>query len=1097
MVKKKKASDPTENGDDSTESCDENVKSACPHIAKSVFLVKLKKCLKAGGFEKECSECKAMTKTEVCDPDFEEDLTLWMCLRCGSQLCGRARNKHALEHYKKAHSDPHSVTVNTTTWEVHCYDCDNEVPVSSSRKLNECIEFLKKQVVVEKPKPLPPIELYFESRKVDLGLPVENLIKTDKLKDKATSMNLPRVRGLTNLGNTCFFNSVMQCLVQTPYLLQVLQEMATPGERFTLPGGKLKLKVDGDAEGKEVDLPPITGQLAEWGTLTRTLAETLAELQAGEGGVYTPRKLLSALVNKLPQFDGGEQHDAHELLRHLLEAVRSEDLRRYQSVILSSLGMSSKVDPAKVDGEVKQKVKFYGQQASDTMLRPEQVFRGFLVSTLECQDCFNQSDRAEYFLDLSLPVAACRPQPPAVLRRKTPNDENTYNTQEENKPSKHQLKKEKKRRAHRRNTSGHAAPKEESPAAEAGTNGAKDDGKSSSEQSDADVEDNLEDVPRRNDTHTSSVGSQAIAHTASNFAAYHMSDSTYNYDKLGNTTHSTYRTSPVDLDKEKNDNTPECADKDKCVTQPPPRFPTLQLPCDYKRDNAEDNDNVDTKPVSDTASNFAAYHLTYDLKEKSDNTPENADKVELVDSSTSTVAIPLEYKPLISLENLSNPDSGVASPETTKHNSTETVDNVDSPINGKELGSHSSLSSEINLDLSSPQHNNLSPDKDFETPESEAAGTKPTPRTELERPASRRSFAMEYSNEVVSRGISVQGCKNVLEHSGESSYESLPENKNLVINDLHNYYQNIANKVDELKLIMEDSKNSKAQPSQPSPVAAEPEPERGTSARTTFRPRTTALEPKVYNVDVNKKETNTNDYLYSRPTLSSPYVCEEDECSIQSCLSQFTALELLTGNNKVGCDNCTERINGKDGKTVYTNATKRFLVSSPPAILILHLKRFQIGPRCMFRKMSKHVDFPTILDLAPFCAMDKLKKLPNVARGQNELLYSLYGVVEHSGGMHGGHYVAYVKVRQPVRAGDPRWWFLPKSANIPAASANGDGDADSESDLSGYESGEGPGSAAEAPSGKWYYISDSMVTEVTEDKVLNAQAYLLFYERIY
>lgn len=35
--------------------------------------------------------------------------------------------------------------------------------------------------------------------------------------------------------------------------------------------------------------------------------------------------------------------------------------------------MNSKVDPAKVDGEVKQKVKFYGQQASDTMLRPEQV----------------------------------------------------------------------------------------------------------------------------------------------------------------------------------------------------------------------------------------------------------------------------------------------------------------------------------------------------------------------------------------------------------------------------------------------------------------------------------------------------------------------------------------------------------------------------------------------------------------------------------------------------------------------------------------------------------------------------------------------------
>ncbi|XP_026756497.1 ubiquitin carboxyl-terminal hydrolase 16 isoform X2 [Galleria mellonella] len=1029
MVKKKRQSDPTENGDESTESCDENVKSACPHVAKAVLLTGLKKTLKTSGLEKECAECKASSKTEVTDPDFEEDLTLWMCLRCGSQLCGRARNKHALNHYNKPHSDSHSLTANTTTWEVHCYDCNNEVIPSSSKKLHECIEYLKKHAMPSgNTKSLPPIELPFESRpKVDLVLPVEPILnseplksdsliqsdfrfKSDKLKDKATAMNLPRVRGLSNLGNTCFFNSVMQCLVQTPYLLQVLQEMATPGERFTLPGGKLKIKGEGD-EMKEIDLPPITGQLAEWGNLTRTLAETLAELQTGEGGVFTPRKLLSALVNKLPQFDGGDQHDAHELLRHLLEAVRSEDLRRYQSVILSSLGMNSKVDPAKVDGEVKQKVKFYGQQASDTMLRPEQVFRGFLVSTLECQDCYNQSDRAEYFLDLSLPVAASRPQPPAVVRRKAPNEDNMYNMQDENKPSKHQLKKERNaaRKAARKNK-GNAASKEETASAE--TNGAtkEDGGKSSSEQSDADVEDNLEDMPRQQENHVAST--PAVAQTAANFAATYMESP---YEPVKTLTFSNSFNSSV-LDKEKTDSTPENSNKDR---------------------------------------------------------------VEFADSSTSTLATPLDHKPLISLENLSNPDSGVASPEATKHNSTETVDNVDSPINGKELGSHSSLSSEINLDLSSPQHNNLSPVKcEFERPVSR--------RSELERPPSRRSLTTEYSNEVVSRGISMQGCKNVLEHSGESSYESLPENKNqdAAMNDLNTYYQNIANKVDELKLIIDDAKTKK--PTQTSPVSTETVPEPPPPPR-----------PKVYNVEIEK--TLQKDFLpYSRQTPSSPrYVCDEDECSIQSCLSQFTALELLTGNNKVGCENCTERINGKDGKTVYTNATKRFLVSSPPAILILHLKRFQIGPRCMFRKMSKHVDFPTILDLAPFCAMDKLKKLPNVARGQNELLYSLYGVVEHSGGMHGGHYVAYVKVRQPVRASDPRWWFLPKSANIPAAAGNGDGDGDSESDLSGYESGEGPASAAEPPSGKWYYVSDSMVTEVSEDKVLNAQAYLLFYERIY
>jgi len=30
--------------------------------------------------------------------------------------------------------------------------------------------------------------------------------------------------------------------------------------------------------------------------------------------------------------------------------------------------------------------------------------------------------------------------------------------------------------------------------------------------------------------------------------------------------------------------------------------------------------------------------------------------------------------------------------------------------------------------------------------------------------------------------------------------------------------------------------------------------------------------------------------------------------------------------------------------------------------------------------------------------------------GHNQVLYALYGVVEHSGTLHGGHYVAYVKV---------------------------------------------------------------------------------------
>lgn len=84
----------------------------------------------------------------------------------------------------------------------------------------------------------------------------------------------------------------------------------------------------------------VAGYLEEWKPLTKILAETLKELQSAQHDVYTPRMLLSKLTQRLPQFGGGDQHDSHELLRHLLEAVREEDLKRYQSVILDKLGNS-------------------------------------------------------------------------------------------------------------------------------------------------------------------------------------------------------------------------------------------------------------------------------------------------------------------------------------------------------------------------------------------------------------------------------------------------------------------------------------------------------------------------------------------------------------------------------------------------------------------------------------------------------------------------------------------------------------------------------------------------------------------------------------
>ncbi|XP_044063956.1 ubiquitin carboxyl-terminal hydrolase 45 isoform X3 [Siniperca chuatsi] len=223
-------------------------------------------------------------------------------------------------------------------------------------------------------------------------------------------------------------------------------------------------------------------------------------------------------------------------------------------------------------------------------------------------------------------------------------------------------------------------------------------------------------------------------------------------------------------------------------------------------------------------------------------------------------------------------------------------------------------------------------------------------------------------------------------------------------------------------------------------------------------------------------ETQSRDNLHHQhhqgafQVLSHSYTPSSKECSIQSCLHQFTSVELLMGNNKLLCESCTERRQkqlrksssaDKKVEKIYTSARKQMLISSLPPVITLHLKRFhQAGMN--LRKVNRHVDFPLILDLAPFCSAS----CKNLAAGER-VLYSLYGIVEHSGSMRGGHYTAYVKVRSTQRKTEQY-----------------------HRNLSGARD------AGSSSQGQWVYISDTTVQTVPESRVLNSQAYLLFYEEM-
>lgn len=122
MGRKRRQGDPHANGSES--STDDNEKndsshaSKCIHLKRAVDVQKLRKAFRASPIRNDqCDACTKMPNgtAELEPADFEYDRTLWMCLKCGSNSCGRSINKHALQHFLVPRSDSHAVAVNTTT----------------------------------------------------------------------------------------------------------------------------------------------------------------------------------------------------------------------------------------------------------------------------------------------------------------------------------------------------------------------------------------------------------------------------------------------------------------------------------------------------------------------------------------------------------------------------------------------------------------------------------------------------------------------------------------------------------------------------------------------------------------------------------------------------------------------------------------------------------------------------------------------------------------------------------------------------------------------------------------------------------------------